>query len=104
MLKSIIQQDKTQCYICGKNGNSDYFGLEEHHIFGGSCRKESERFGLKVYLCKYHHTGDINGNREAVHFNKEFAEHLKEEAQKKAMEHYNWELKKWREHFRINYL
>lgn len=35
----------------------------------GIFRKASEKYGLKVYLCKYHHTGDINGSSGAVHSN-----------------------------------
>ena len=38
--------------------------------------------GLKVKLCQYHHTGDINGNKEAVHFNKKYDLALKKIAQK----------------------
>ena len=50
-MKSILQTEK-ECYICG----SPY--VEEHHIFyGTSNRKNSERTGLKVYLCPYHHRG-----------------------------------------------
>lgn len=33
--------------------------LESHHIFmGNPNRKNSERYGLKVWLCKEHHTGN----------------------------------------------
>lgn len=70
-MKSIIQDKKDrQCYIC-KNFLGDYSekrDLEEHHIFEGVAnRKLSEKYGLKVYLCRHHHTGDINGSRDAVH-------------------------------------
>ena len=70
-MKSIIQDKKDhQCYIC-KNFLGDFSekeNLEEHHIFEGVAnRKQSEKYGLKVYLCKHHHTGDILGSREAVH-------------------------------------
>ena len=70
-MKSIIQDKKDhQCYICknflGDPSEKPY--LEEHHIFEGMAnRKLSEKHGLKVYLCKKHHTGDIEGSREAVH-------------------------------------
>ena len=57
-MKSIIQNEKS-CYICG----SPY--VEEHHIFGGNPnRKLSEKYGLKVWLCHEHHTGNTG-----VHFN-----------------------------------
>lgn len=70
-MKSVIQRkEDRQCYIC-KNFLGDFSeknDLEEHHIFEGVAnRRLSEKYGLKVYLCKHHHTGDINGSRDAVH-------------------------------------
>lgn len=70
-MKSVIQnKEDHQCYIC-KNFLGDWSekkDLEEHHIFEGVAnRKLSEKYGLKVYLCRHHHTGDINGSRDAVH-------------------------------------
>lgn len=44
-MKSIMQNEK-ECYFCGSNN-----WLEEHHIFGASNRKKSEKYGLTVYLC-----------------------------------------------------
>ncbi len=54
-MESIMQQDRGACYLCGKlpywTKNGIYNGLEEHHIFGGAKnRKNSEKYGLKVYL------------------------------------------------------
>ena len=40
--------------------------------------KNSERFGLKVFLCQEHHTGSCG-----VHFNRDFDLALKELAQRK---------------------
>lgn len=68
--KSIIHNKcEGTCYICSR-----FFGdfrqkpyLEEHHVFGGPNRKISEHYGMKVYLCKKHHTGDIDGEKDAVH-------------------------------------
>lgn len=70
MSRSIMQdKSKHRCYICdlfcGDGSVKPY--LEEHHVFGGPRRKKSEHYGLKVYLCRKHHTGDITGSREAVH-------------------------------------
>jgi hypothetical protein len=49
-MESIINTEKS-CYKCG---NTDW--VECHHIFGGTAnRKLSEKYGLKVYLCKEHH-------------------------------------------------
>ena len=59
MSKSIIQKEKNECFVCG-----DKRGLEEHHIFQGINRKNSEHYGLKVYLCHECHQG-----KEGAHFN-----------------------------------
>lgn len=70
-MKSIIQKEK-QCYVCETIHN-----LQDHHIFfGTSNRKQSEKHGMKVWLCQEHHTG-TNG----VHFNKDLDMHLKKLAQ-----------------------
>lgn len=70
-MKSVIQRkEDRQCYIC-KNFLGDFSeknDLEEHHIFEGTAnRRQSEKYGLKVMLCRHHHTGDINGSKDAVH-------------------------------------
>ena len=73
MAKSIIQKDATRCFLCG-----GMRGLEEHHVFGGACRKWSEKFGLTVYLC------GISCHREekkSAHKCRETSEHLKRLAQ-----------------------
>lgn len=52
-MKSIIQREK-QCLICGS------WNIEDHHIFFGNAnRKQSEKYGLKVWLCPTHHRGTI---------------------------------------------
>ena len=51
MSESIISRKKV-CYICNSMN-----GIEEHHIFFGKNRRNSEKDGLKVYLCNYHHRG-----------------------------------------------
>lgn len=61
-MKSIIQKDESECFLCGRHDC-----LEEHHIFGGSSRKFSERYGLKVKLCHWCHNEPPNG----VHHDKE---------------------------------
>lgn len=50
-MKSIIQKRK-ECYICGQVTN-----LHSHHILFGKNRNNSEKFGLKVWLCLNHHEG-----------------------------------------------
>ena len=99
MAKSIIQEDKSYCYLCGMNRNLE--PLEEHHIFNGSNRKWSEKYGLKVYLhgCKCHRLGP-----DSVHVNAEIRETLQDEAQRIAMKHYKWSIDDFRNIFGRNYL
>ena len=71
-MKSVIQHKK-QCFFCGTEYN-----LHDHHIFfGTSNRKNSEEYGLKVFLCREHHTGNVG-----VHYNKDMDLALKELAQR----------------------
>lgn len=71
-MKSIIQSNK-ECYVCKTT-----FGLHDHHIiFGTANRKKSEKYGLKVWLCQEHHTGQTG-----VHFNKALDLKLKKIAQR----------------------
>lgn len=60
------------CYFCTRTDT-----LERHHIFGGSRRKASEKYGFTVYLCREHHTEPPDG----VHHNREKSDHLKRRAQ-----------------------
>jgi hypothetical protein len=70
-MKSIIQTEK-ECYVCHTTYN-----LQDHHIiYGTANRKQSEKYGLKVWLCQEHHTGSCG-----VHFNKDLDMHLKKLAQ-----------------------
>lgn len=71
-MKSILQDKKSGCcYICEhwRGDDSIKRDLEEHHIFYGPNRRLSERYGLKVMLCRYHHQGDIHGAHDAIHNN-----------------------------------
>lgn len=78
-MRSVFQKEKI-CHVCGTTRN-----IHEHHIFFGTAnRKLSEKRGLKVYLCYYHH----NGSRHGVHFNKELDKQLKQMGQKYYEEHY----------------
>lgn len=71
-MQSIIQKEKC-CYVCRTQS-----GLHDHHIFfGSSNRKNSERHGLKVWLCGYHH----NMSSAGVHFNRALDLELKQLAQ-----------------------
>jgi hypothetical protein len=54
--KSIIFDDAEEvCYLCGKYGH-----MEVHHIFGGSVRQISDKYGLIVHLCPACH-GKLHG-------------------------------------------
>ena len=72
MAESIIQTEK-ECFFCGRRTN-----LERHHVFGGVANRPiSEKYGLTVWLCHEHHTGD-NG----AQYVKEMNLQLKQEAQR----------------------
>jgi len=71
-LNSIISKEP-KCFFCGSRGK-----LEIHHVFGGSLRNKSTKYGLYVFLCPKCH-------RE-LHFGKEsrkMADELKSVAQSK---------------------
>ena len=92
MTESILQTDRS-CYFCGS-----VVRLEEHHIFAGVAnRRISEKYGLKVWLCHEHHTGN-NG----AQYDQEKNLQLKQEAQKKFEALYSHDL--WMRLIRKNYL
>ena len=63
-----------RCYFCHNTQN-----LHVHHIFHGNAnRKLSDKYGLTVYLCGYHH----NLGQKCVHNNKEMDMILKVKGQK----------------------
>lgn len=102
MAKSIIQKDRTHCFICGMNNRADYFGLEEHHVFEGYGRRElSEQYGLKVYICggKCHREGE-----HSVHKSAKVDRALKKLVQKRAMQYYGWSVEQFIGIFRKNYI
>ena len=70
-MKSIIQDTK-ECYFCG-----DTQGLHEHHVISGKNRQNSEKYGLKIWLCAKHH----NMSKDSVHFNPIYANLTKKIAQ-----------------------
>lgn len=114
MSRSIIPGDEPgKCYICthygrppealreeGGNGYCAAFSqqIEEHHIFGGPCRKSSEHYGLKVHLCIYHHTS----GSEAVHNNRIWDLRLKRIGQQAFENKYSHGM--WMQIFGQNYL
>lgn len=98
-MDSILQTDKTKCFLCGRNANLG--PLDCHHIYGAANRKKSEKYGLKVYL--HHNQCHIFG-KNSVHRNNEINRALKAKAQQKAMEYYGWTVDEFRNIFGKNYL
>ena len=92
MSESILQSERC-CYFCGS-----VVSLEEHHIFAGVAnRKISEKYGLKVWLCHRHHTGD-----GGAQYNRELGDQLKRVAQEKFEALHGHAM--WMQLFRKNYL
>lgn len=50
-MKSIIEKNGIECFICGSTRN-----LESHHCIHGNKRKLADREGLIVHLCKRCHS------------------------------------------------
>lgn len=96
-MKSIIQ-DRKECYITHNTTH-----LQEHHIFYGTAnRKLSEKYGLKVYLIdELHNMSDFGVHGK---YGKALDTELKQMAQRKAMEYYNWSIADFVRIFGKNYL
>lgn len=79
-MKSIMhnKRDRT-CYLCMRlhRDYSEKVTQEHHVICGWANRRISEKYGLKVYLCIYHHTV----GKESVHCNEQLMQEMKREAQ-----------------------
>lgn len=99
MAKSILQEDKEHCFLCGMNSNLE--PIDEHHIFSGPYRKKSDEYGLMVYL---HHSKCHIFGAESVHKNFNIRMRLCAFAQEKAMKYYGWTTEEFRERFGRNYL
>jgi len=80
---SILTDNWDKCYICGRTTL-----LHEHHCIKGTAnRKISEKYGLKVPLCAYCHTGS-----EGVHHNRELdLIYIKRYAQMEFEKHFSYE-------------
>lgn len=71
-VKKIKLQERRECWVCGTTQ------VEEHHCFNGPNRHISDKYGLTIYLCHEHHTGDTG-----VHFDPVLRLKVKREAQRK---------------------
>ena len=98
MAKSILQWDERVCFKCGRNGIYD--AIDEHIVFDGH-EKQSDEFGLKVFLC--HNDCHLFG-RESVHKDKAFDFELKRYAQRKAMIKHNLSEKEFADIFGKSYI
>lgn len=91
MAKSIMVTERGRCFMCRR-----ITPTEEHHIFEGANRKASEKYGLKIHVCRSCHN--------KIHMNpKEYA-YLKVSGQHRAMYIYGWTVDEFRRHFRKSYL
>lgn len=93
-MKSILQNEK-ECFVCKTT-----IWLELHHVFGGANRKRSEKDGLTVYLCHYHH----NEPPQGVHHNRKNMDSLRAYAEKKWLEHYGKTVEEFIKAYGRNYL
>ena len=73
-------------------------GLEEHHVFGGPRRVLSERYGLKVYLCRQHHNMPAE---IAAHFDPDVRDWLHRRGQRAFEMHYGHD--RWMAEFGKDY-
>lgn len=96
-MKSILQQDESKCYLCGRRDEP----LERHHVFFGAFRQRSEEYGLTVKICalRCHREGE-----NAVHRNSRVCRSLQRKVQAFAMGYYGWTMDEWREKFGKSYL
>lgn len=79
---SIIQEDTTCCYCCGKRAGK----LDRHEPFGGANRDKSKALGMWIALC---HTPCHQG-RTGAHGDPAVNAEYRKEAQRRAMEVYGW--------------
>ena len=77
-LYSVFTDDLYTCYLTKSNLT------HRHHVFGGSNRKRSEKYGFIIPL----HPNLHNMSNEGVHFNKELDLKFKKMAQTYYENHY----------------
>lgn len=89
---TLFEQDARRCFLCGK-----YSATDTHHIFQGSNRVASDKYGLTVRLCRDCHAYIHE------HPQSDIALAMKDKAQRTAMEHYGWSMDDWRSKFGKDY-
>lgn len=93
---SIMQEDMTRCYLCGRADRK----LDRHEPFGGAFRDKSKKYGLWVLLCHE----DCHEGRNGAHGEPKVNEELKRDAQLWAMHEYKWSKGDFIREFGKNYL
>lgn len=81
---------ETACGVCGVTQ-----WCEPHHVFAGTARRISDKYGAVVYLCRNCH--------EEIHNNPAAFKWLQAETQAKVMAEQGWTLEDWMNHFHKNY-
>lgn len=92
---SIIQDDPTYCWKCGKR-----YPTERHEPFGAALRGKSKALGLWIPLCRDCH----RLSADSAHKSRETSDEMKASCQSHAMVVYGWTLDEWMDRFYKNYL
>lgn len=90
-------QSKKECFLCGNTVN-----LELHHCLGAANRKNSDKYGLTVWLCGDFTKYKCHKGKNGPHQNKETAELLHQVAQRVFEREHSRE--EWMRIFGRNYL
>ena len=94
-MESIIQHEK-ECFVCGNTRD-----LAPHHcLMGNGMRPLAEQYGLKVWLCLDHHTGDHGVH----HGNEALRKELQRVGERAFLDYYRKTVEDWIEIFGMNFL
>lgn len=93
-MAGLILGKEDRCYIC-----HSVRGLERHHIYAGTRRKISEKYGACVMLCYECHRG-----KHGAHGTGGIDARLKQEAQVDLMKKYGWTTEEFIKIFGRNYV
>lgn len=92
---SIMQQDMSCCYLCGRRNRK----LDRHEPFGGAYRDKSKRLGLWVLLCH----DECHEGRNGAHGDPAVNRSLRRDAQVWAMFKFGWSTSDFIREFGKNY-
>ena len=92
-MKSIISENRNECYLCHYMPNGSET-LQRHHCMHGSRRQKAEEYGLTVWLCWKCHM--------LLHDKGYYDRHLQQVAQRAFEEKHGHEL--WMKEFGKDYL